>query len=83
MIVVENCNASSFRLNLVLGNNVYAHVPDINDFTQGVAALLKLGGVVTFEFTHLMQLIGQNQFELINYQKPLVVIRVSLKKKLK
>ena len=49
---------------LVLGNNVYAHVPDINDFTHGVAVLLKPNGVVTFEFPHLMQLILQNQFDI-------------------
>jgi SAM-dependent methyltransferase len=56
------------RADLVLGNNVYAHVPDINDFTQGVAALLKPGGVVTFEFPHLMQLIAQNQFDTVYHE---------------
>lgn len=56
------------KTDLVLGNNVYAHVPDINDFTQGVAALLKPHGVVTFEFPHLMQLIEQNQFDTVYHE---------------
>jgi len=56
------------KADLVLGNNVYAHVPDINDFTQGVAALLKPNGVVTFEFPHLLQLIGQNQFDTVYHE---------------
>ena len=56
------------KADLVLGNNVYAHVPDINDFTQGVAALLKPDGVVTFEFPHLLQLIGQNQFDTVYHE---------------
>lgn len=56
------------RADLVLGNNVYAHVPDINDFTHGVAALLKPNGVVTFEFPHLMQLILQNQFDTVYHE---------------
>jgi SAM-dependent methyltransferase len=56
------------KADLVLGNNVYAHVPDINDFTHGVAALLKTNGVVTFEFPHLMQLILQNQFDTVYHE---------------
>lgn len=56
------------KADLVLGNNVYAHVPDINDFTQGVAALLKPHGVVTFEFPHLMQLIEHNQFDTVYHE---------------
>ena len=56
------------QADLVLGNNVFAHVPDINDFTEGVAALLKPNGVVTFEFPHLLQLILQNQFDTIYHE---------------
>ena len=56
------------QADLVLGNNVFAHVPDINDFTEGVAALLKPNGVVTFEFPHLLQLIKQNQFDTIYHE---------------
>ena len=56
------------QADLVLANNVFAHVPDINDFTEGVAALLKPNGVVTFEFPHLLQLIQQNQFDTIYHE---------------
>ena len=56
------------QADLVLGNNVFAHVPDINDFTEGVAALLKPNGVVTFEFPHLLQLIQKNQFDTIYHE---------------
>lgn len=48
---------------LVIGNNVYAHVPDINDFTQGLAALVRPEGVITLEFPHLMRLIEHCQFD--------------------
>jgi 2-polyprenyl-3-methyl-5-hydroxy-6-metoxy-1,4-benzoquinol methylase len=56
------------RADLVVGNNVYAHVPDINDFTRGLAAVLKPKGTVTLEFPHLMQLIGQTQFDTIYHE---------------
>ena len=66
--VGEDMANTGKKADLVLGNNVYAHVPDINDFTQGVAALLKPNGVVTFEFPHLMQLITQNQFDTVYHE---------------
>ncbi len=66
--VGEDMAHAGEKADLVLGNNVYAHVPDINDFTQGVAALLKPNGVVTFEFPHLMQLITQNQFDTVYHE---------------
>src|SRR5690606_39059438 len=50
------------QADLIIGNNVYAHVPDINDFTAGMKALLKPGGTITLEFPHLLQLVAQNQF---------------------
>lgn len=53
---------------LVLGNNVYAHVPDINDFTLGLKSILKPGGTVTLEFPHLMRLIEQNQFDTVYHE---------------
>ncbi|QIE45259.1 class I SAM-dependent methyltransferase [Pseudohalocynthiibacter aestuariivivens] len=56
------------RADLVIGNNVYAHVPDINGFTQGVAALLKDDGVVTFEFPHLLRLIQETQFDTVYHE---------------
>jgi SAM-dependent methyltransferase len=53
---------------LIAGNNVYAHVPDINDFTRGLAALLKPEGVVTLEFPHLLRLIEQAQFDTVYHE---------------
>lgn len=53
---------------LIVGNNVYAHVPDINDFTRGLAALLKPEGVVTLEFPHLLQLLRHTQFDTVYHE---------------
>lgn len=56
------------KADLLLGNNVLAHVPDINDFVGGLKQMLKPSGVVTMEFPHLMQLIDQNQFDTIYHE---------------
>ena len=56
------------KADLMCGNNVYAHVPDINDFTAGFAAALKPEGVVTLEFPHLMRLVEENQFDTIYHE---------------
>ena len=48
--------AEGQKADLIVGNNVYAHVPDINDFTRGLKALLKPEGSITLEFPHLMRL---------------------------
>jgi len=53
---------------LTAANNVLAHVPDINDFVAGFAALLKPEGVATFEFPHVRQLIDLNQFDTIYHE---------------
>lgn len=53
---------------LVIGNNVYAHVPDINDFTAGLKALLKPRSTVTLEFPHLMRLIEHTQFDTVYHE---------------
>jgi C-methyltransferase C-terminal domain/Putative zinc binding domain/Methyltransferase domain len=53
---------------LILGNNVYAHVPDINDFTRGMKAALKANGTITLEFPHLLNLIQQKQFDTIYHE---------------
>ena len=53
---------------LLLGNNVLAHVPDLNDFVAGMKVLLKPGGVITMEFPHLMQLMEHNQFDTIYHE---------------
>ncbi len=53
---------------LLLGNNVLAHVPDLNDFVAGMQILLKPGGVITMEFPHLLRLIDGNQFDTIYHE---------------
>ncbi len=56
------------QADLMVANNVLAHVPDINSFVQGFTQLLKPQGVVTFEFPHLMRLVGQTQFDTIYHE---------------
>jgi SAM-dependent methyltransferase len=56
------------KADLVLGNNVLAHVPDLNDFVGGVKVLLKDEGVATFEFPHLERLMAENQFDTIYHE---------------
>jgi SAM-dependent methyltransferase len=53
---------------LIIGNNVLAHVPDINDFVAGLALLLAPQGVVTMEFPHLMELVGNRQFDTVYHE---------------
>lgn len=60
--------ASGKQADLIAGNNVYAHVPDINDFTRGLKAVLKPDGVVTLEFPHVMRLIEQTQFDTVYHE---------------
>jgi 2-polyprenyl-3-methyl-5-hydroxy-6-metoxy-1,4-benzoquinol methylase len=56
------------RADLVLGNNVLAHVPDLNDFVEGLKILLSEHGVLTMEFPHLLCLIKENQFDTIYHE---------------
>jgi 2-polyprenyl-3-methyl-5-hydroxy-6-metoxy-1,4-benzoquinol methylase len=56
------------QADLLLGNNVLAHVPDINDFVGGMKLLLKPHGIITMEFPHLLRLIEQNQFDTIYHE---------------
>ena len=55
--------AEGKQADLIIGNNVFAHVPDINDFAKGLKALLKPKGTITLEFPHLMKMIEFNQFD--------------------
>lgn len=57
-----------FAADLLLGNNVLAHVPDLNDFVAGLAHLLKPQGVLTLEFPHLVRLVAGNQFDTIYHE---------------
>lgn len=56
------------RADLIVGNNVLAQVPDLNDFVAGMAVLLKPEGVITLEFPHLERLIDGNQFDTIYHE---------------
>lgn len=60
--------AEGKKADLLLGNNVLAHVPDIVDFVGGMKILLKPEGVITMEFPHLMQLVDNNQFDTIYHE---------------
>jgi len=55
--------SKGWRADLMAANNVLAHVPDINDFVAGFARLLKPEGVATFEFPHLLNMVGESQFD--------------------
>jgi hypothetical protein len=60
--------ATGKQADLIVGNNVYAHVPDINDFTRGLKVALKPNGTITLEFPHLMCLIEHTQFDTIYHE---------------
>jgi len=60
--------ASGRQADLILGNNVFAHVPNINDFALGLKAALKPDGTITLEFPHLMRLLEFNQFDTVYHE---------------
>ena len=60
--------SSKNKADLIIGNNVFAHVPVINDFIKGLKCLLKDDGVITLEFPHLMELVENNQFDTIYHE---------------
>ncbi len=61
-------NDWNVKADLLLGNNVLAHVPNIVDFVLGMKLILKEDGVITMEFPHLMQLVDNNQFDTIYHE---------------
>ena len=66
--LAEEMAAKSQRGDLVLGNNVLAQVPDLNDFVEGLKILLKPHGVLTLEFPHLLRLMQRNEFDTIYHE---------------
>jgi SAM-dependent methyltransferase len=60
--------ADGKQADLLLGNNVLAHVPDLNDFMRGLKIALKPEGVITMEFPHLLRLMRENQFDTIYHE---------------
>ena len=66
--LAEGLAAEGRRADLVVGNNVLAQVPDLNDFVAGLHILLKPQGVLTLEFPHLLRLIERNEFDTIYHE---------------
>lgn len=66
--LAQQLTGQNTKADLLLGNNVLAHVPDIVDFTKGLKILLNERGVITMEFPHLVQLIENNQFDTIYHE---------------
>ncbi len=60
--------SKGIKADLIIGNNVLAHVPDINDFVKGMKTALKDDGIVTMEFPHLMNLVDECQFDTIYHE---------------
>jgi SAM-dependent methyltransferase len=66
--LAEELVAEGKRADLIVGNNVLAQVPDLNDFAAGMRRLLKPDGVITLEFPHLERLIAENQFDTVYHE---------------
>jgi hypothetical protein len=66
--LARELSAKGIQADLLLGNNVLAHVPDIVDFVGGMKILLRKGGMITMEFPHLLQLLQNNQFDTIYHE---------------
>jgi SAM-dependent methyltransferase len=66
--LAQRLAAQGQQADLIIGNNVLAQVPDLNDFTAGLAHLLAPNGVITLEFPHLERLIDENQFDTIYHE---------------
>ncbi len=66
--VAEELSLEGKKADLVVGNNVLAHIPDTRDLMRGLKTLLKPGGVVSMEFPHLLSLMEQNQYDTIYHE---------------
>jgi SAM-dependent methyltransferase len=66
--LAQELSAQFGQPDLLLGNNVLAHVPDLNDFVAGMKILLAPGGLITMEFPHLLELMRHNQFDTIYHE---------------
>lgn len=66
--LAEEISSTQGKADLLIGNNVLAHVPDLNDFVQGMKILLNSNGLLTMEFPHLHRLIKGNQFDTIYHE---------------
>ena len=66
--VATQMKESGIDADLIIGNNVFAHVPDINDFTVGLKKILKHDGVITLEFQHILSLVEKRQFDTFYHE---------------
>lgn len=66
--LAQQLSAEGVKADLLLGNNVLAHVPDINDFVAGMKILLRNDGIITMEFPHLLKLMADRQFDTIYHE---------------
>lgn len=66
--LAERLAKENKKADLLIGNNVLAHVPNINDFVEGIKIILNDSGIVTMEFPHLLNLIDKNQFDTIYHE---------------
>ena len=66
--LADYINTKYKKADLIIANNVYAHVPEINDFTIGIKKILKTNGTVTLEFPHLLNLIKYNLFDTVYHE---------------
>ena len=66
--IANKISSEGTKADLIIANNVLAHVPDINDFVKGMSILLKSEGIINMEFPHLLQLIKYNQFDTIYHE---------------
>lgn len=66
--LVNELVSKGIEADLLIGNNVIAHVPNINDFVKGMKKILKPSGIITLEFPHLLNLIEKNQFDTIYHE---------------
>jgi SAM-dependent methyltransferase len=67
-LATEQLSGTGKKADLIIGNNVLAHVPDINDFVKGMKIALNDGGIVTMEFPHLVKLVEECQFDTIYHE---------------
>jgi SAM-dependent methyltransferase len=66
--IARRLSAEGVQADLIVGNNVLAHVPQLNDFVRGLKLLLRPHGVITLEFPHLLRLMTENQFDTIYHE---------------
>ena len=78
--VAKELVREGYFADLLLGNNVLAHVPDLNDFVSGMRVLLGKRGIITMEFPHLLQLILKNQFDTIFHEHFSYLSLITVKK---